>query len=115
MARAGESTYQNPRNTAAGALRQLDPKLTAKRPLTILVYAIISDNDSLPKMHSEQLQYLERMGFPIPEAVYCKNIDEAISAYKHVLNERDKISFEADGIVIKINDLSLAESSWSCG
>jgi DNA ligase (NAD+) len=110
LERAGESTYQNPRNTAAGALRQLDPKLTAKRPLTILVYSIISDNDGLPKMHLEQLQYLEKMGFPIPEAVYCKNINETVNAYNHFLNNRDKISFEADGIVIKIDNLLLAES-----
>jgi len=110
LKKAGENTYQNPRNTAAGALRQLDPKLTAKRPLTILVYAIISENDGLPKMHLEQLQYLDKMGFPIPEAVYCKNIAETINAYRQILNNREKIPFEADGIVIKINDLQLAES-----
>jgi DNA ligase (NAD+) len=106
---SGEETYQNPRNTAAGALRQLDPKLTAKRPLTIMVYAILSEYDSLPITELDQLRYLSEMGFTVPEAIECKNIDETIVAYNQLYLSRDKLSYEADGAVIKISNLKLAE------
>ncbi len=62
---AGEATYQNPRNTAAGALRQLDPKLTASRPITLLVYQIVaSDGGKVPTSQWEILEYLKALGFP---------------------------------------------------
>lgn len=105
----GENTYQNPRNTAAGSLRQLDPGLTAKRPLTILVYAIVSENDGLPITQMERLSYLSALGFPVPEAIFCTNLEETINAHKHFLNIRDKLAYEADGAVIKINNLLIAE------
>jgi len=106
---SGEETYQNPRNTAAGALRQLDPKLTAKRPLTIMVYAILSEFDSLPLTELDQLRYLSELGFTVPEAIECKNIKETIGAYNQFFINRDKLSYEADGAVIKISNLKLAE------
>jgi DNA ligase (NAD+) len=109
LEQAGESTYQNTRNTAAGSLRQLDPRLTAKRPLTILIYAIISENEGLPVTQLDRLRYLNAIGFPVPEAIYCRDIKETINAYNHFLNKRDKLSYEADGSVIKINDLLLAD------
>ena len=68
MEESGETTYQNPRNTAAGALRQLDPGLTAKRPLTIMVYAVISEFDSLFMTEIEQLRYLAGLGFTVPDS-----------------------------------------------
>ncbi len=105
---AGEATYQNPRNTAAGSLRQLDPGLTATRPLTILVYAIIAGDGNLPQTQKDRLQYLKSLGFPVPEAHYCQTIKETIIAYNHILENRDKYAYEADGAVIKINDLNLA-------
>ncbi len=106
---AGVSMYQNPRNTAAGSLRQLDPGLTATRPLTILVYAIISAKGNTPTSQLKRLQYLNSLGFPVPEAHLCKNIDEAIIAYNQISKKRNKLAYEADGAVIKINDLVLAE------
>jgi DNA ligase (NAD+) len=106
----GETTYQNPRNTAAGSLRQLDPGLTATRPLTILVYAIVIGNGNLPTTQSERLHYLNSLGFPVPEAHYCQTIKEAINAYNQIWEKRDKLTYEADGAVIKINDLTLAEA-----
>ena len=106
---AGENTYQNPRNTAAGSLRQLDPGLTATRPLTMLVYAIISANGNTPTTQLERLQYLHSLGFPVPEAHFCKTIDETIIAYNQICEKRNKLAYEADGAVIKINDLILAE------
>jgi len=106
---AGESTYQNPRNTAAGSLRQLDPALTAKRPLTILIYAIVSEDYRLPVTDAERLNYLKILGFPVPEAIFCHSLEETINAYNQFLNKRDELPYEADGAVIKINDLLLAE------
>jgi DNA ligase (NAD+) len=106
---AGETTYQNPRNTAAGSLRQLDPGLTATRPLTILVYAIVLGDGNLPTTQEDRLNYLNSLGFPVPEAHYCRTLNEAINAYNHFLGTRDKLPYEADGAVIKLNDLTLAE------
>ena len=106
---SGEKTYQNPRNTAAGSLRQLDPGLVAARPLTILAYAVVTAN---PKQTQwETLEYLKALGFPISDlATYCRNFDEVISQIKKWNALRKEIPYEVDGIVIKINDLKLSES-----
>ena len=106
---AGEVTYQNPRNTAAGSLRQLDPGLTAKRPLTMLIYAIITASGPVPMTQAERLNYLKALGFPVPEAHYCKSLDEAITAYNQICDGRDQMLYEADGAVVKLNDLERAE------
>jgi DNA ligase (NAD+) len=107
---AGEKTYLNPRNTAAGSLRQLDPQLTASRPLTLLVYQIIySEGGEVPTSQWEILEYLKTLGFPVTDvAKRFNDLDSAI-AYTETWNEgRDKLSYEADGMVIKIDDLTLA-------
>ena len=106
---AGEAMYQNPRNTAAGSLRQLDPGLTAQRPLTILIYAIVTGNGSTPNTQIDRLRYLHDLGFPVPETRFCETIDDAIKAYEEICDKRDQMTYEADGAVIKVNDLSLAE------
>ncbi|MBC7877266.1 MAG: NAD-dependent DNA ligase LigA [Anaerolineales bacterium] len=107
---AGTKTYLNPRNTAAGSLRQLDPVLTASRPLTLLVYQIIhSEGGKAPTSQWEILEYLKALGFPV--ANVSKRFDDLESAitYTETWNEgRDKLSYEADGMVIKIDDLNLA-------
>jgi DNA ligase (NAD+) len=107
---AGEKTYLNPRNTAAGSLRQLDPQLTASRPLTLLVYQIVySEGGKVPTSQWEILEYLKALGFPVTDvAKRFDNLDSAI-AYTETWNEgRDKLPYEADGMVIKIDDLTLA-------
>ena len=107
---AGEKTYLNPRNTAAGSLRQLDPALTASRPLTLLVYQIVySEGGKIPTSQWELLQYLKSLGFPITDvAKRYDNIESAI-AYTETWNtRRDELTYEADGMVIKIDDLNLA-------
>ena len=106
---AGERTYFNPRNTAAGALRQLDPGLTATRPLTLFAYAIIVGEGELPRTQWDSLHYLHALGFPIPEAYLCKNLSEVYSKYQELLSRRGYFEYEADGIVIKVNDLHLAD------
>ena len=107
---AGEATYQNPRNTAAGALRQLDPKLTASRPITLLVYQVVhSEGGNVPTSQWEILEYLKALGFPVSDVPKrFDNLKDAI-AYTETWNEgRDNLPYEADGMVIKVDDLVLA-------
>lgn len=115
---AGEKTYLNPRNTAAGALRQLDPALTASRPITLLVYQIVYHEDKplgspdpkgLPTSQWEILKYLKALGFPVTDVAKRFDDLESAIAYTETWNQgRDKLSYEADGMVIKIDDLTLA-------
>ena len=107
---AGERTYVNPRNTAAGSLRQLDSSLTAKRPLTLLVYQIVSSSDPLPRTQKETLSYLGQLGFPIPDFDFCPDLDTVINSLEDWEVRRRKLDYEIDGVVIKINDLDLAEN-----
>jgi len=108
LEKEGEKTYLNPRNTAAGSLRQLDPKKTAQRPLTILVYAIVDHNaDTFPTTQWDQLNFLRDAGFPVADASkFCETIEEAVDICLHT--DPDAFPFEIDGMVIKINDLELA-------
>jgi DNA ligase (NAD+) len=106
----GLKTYLNPRNTAAGSLRQLDPALTAERPLTLLTYEIVDGVGNIPDTHFEQVQYLEDLGFPVVDVDYCENLEKAISVSQAWIDRRDSLTYEADGVVIKINDLSLSTS-----
>jgi DNA ligase (NAD+) len=108
LSEAGEKTYLNPRNTAAGSLRQLDPELTATRPLALLTYDIVSANNVSWNKDRERLNYLQDIGFPVVEWTYCENIDSAIEVSLELIERRDSMPFEADGVVIKINDLDLA-------
>ncbi len=103
---AGEKTYLNPRNTAAGSLRQLDPALTATRPLTLLVYSIVATDGLLPASQWETLQYLKSLGFPVTnDASLHKDLISAMQACEDAIKRRDQLPYEADGMVIKVNDL----------
>ncbi len=106
---AGKRTYVNPRNTAAGSLRQLDSSLTAKRPLTLLVYQIVTSSDPLPRTQKETLSYLGQLGFPIPDFDFCPDLDNVINSLEAWDVRRRKLDYEIDGVVIKINDLNLAD------
>src|SRR5512134_1012606 len=107
---AGQRTYLNPRNTAAGSLRQLDPALTAARPLTLLVYQIIhSEGGKVPTSQWEVLEYLKALGFPVTDiARRFADIEDAIGYTESWDKRRDELAYEADGMVIKIDDLRLA-------
>ncbi len=107
---AGEKAYVNPRNTASGSLRQLDSSLTARRPLTLLVYQIVASDDFLPPTQIETLEYLRGMGFPVPEYDHCSDMDQVILLLDKWDQLRTTIDYEIDGVVIKINNHSLAES-----
>ncbi len=107
---AGEKTYLNPRNTAAGSLRQLDPQLTASRPITLLVYQIVyAEGGKVPPSQWEILEYLKSLGFPVTDIARRFNDLEPAIAYTETFDKgRDALPYEADGMVIKIDDLSLA-------
>jgi DNA ligase (NAD+) len=106
----GRKTYLNPRNTAAGSLRQLDPALTASRPLTLLVYQIVhAEGGNVPTSQWELLEYLKALGFPVTDiAKRFDNIEDAIAYTLTWDKKRDELEYEADGMVIKIDDLKLA-------
>ena len=108
---AGLKTYLNPRNTAAGSLRQLDPALTASRPLTLLVYQIVhSEGSPVPTGQWELLEYLKALGFPVTDvAQRFDDLESAIAYTETFQTRRDELSYETDGMVIKIDDLDLAD------
>ncbi len=107
---AGQRTYLNPRNTAAGSLRQLDPGLTASRPITLLVYQIIAhEGGRIPTSQWELLGWLRALGFPVTDvAKRFDDFDSALAYTESWDKRRDELPYEADGMVIKIDDLNLA-------
>ncbi|GAB4497417.1 MAG: NAD-dependent DNA ligase LigA [Anaerolineales bacterium] len=108
LAANGEKTYLNPRNTAAGSLRQLDPSLTASRPLALLIYQILAGE--APATQTQRLAYLRDLGFPTPAPIPCPNLESAIAACQQAAEQREAYPYEIDGMVIKLNDLTLAAS-----
>ncbi len=106
---AGEKTYVNPRNTAAGALRNLDSAVAAERPLTLLIYQIVAWEDSAapPVTQAETIAYLKSMGFPVPESIYCPTIEGVIKTLQPWEALRASLDYEIDGLVIKINNHQL--------
>jgi len=106
----GEKTYQNPRNTAAGSLRQLDPALTSTRPLTILTYAIVQTSDPMPATQWGLINYLRDMGFPVSDLIErVDSFDDVLKNTERWIARRDTIPFEVDGVVIKLDDLRVAD------
>ena len=105
----GQKTYLNPRNTAAGSLRQLDSRITAQRPLTLLVYAIVHhEGGDIPTTQWGTLNYLRELGFPVSTASrHCTELEEAIQFCLET--DPNAFPYEVDGMVIKINDLILSE------
>ena len=102
--------YANPRNLAAGSLRQLDSKLTAKRPLDIFIFNLEDINSKQFKTHSESLEYLKQLGFHIsPEFKVFKTMDEIIEYIKYWTEHREDLGFGIDGMVIKVNNLAQRE------
>jgi len=103
---AGEEVYANPRNTAAGSLKQLDPRLVAKRPLDIVVYNLgkVEGASAHPKTHIEVLNWLKSLGFKTPERIWhCHSADELIAAINELDKIRKNFPYETDGAVVKLN------------
>lgn len=109
---AGEALYMNPRNAAAGSLRQLDSRITAARPLTLYCYDIVAvAGVDIPSTQWGRLAYLQQLGFPVsPENLYCDTISGVAEAYDVWLEKRNQLNYEVDGVVVKMNDRPLAES-----
>ena len=107
----GEKTFANPRNAAAGSLRQLDPKITSKRPLVLNAYGIgIAEGVDLPNTHYDRLQWLKSIGIPVnPEIRLCNGTDEVLDFYRDIQNKRSALGYDIDGTVLKINDIALQE------
>ena len=103
-AKAGEAVYANPRNFAAGSVRQIDPKMTAARPLRFFAYAWGEVSEPVAETHWDFLQRLKAWGFAVnPLAKRCPDIDAALAFYREVGDERAKLPYEIDGVVYKVN------------
>ncbi|KAB2952676.1 NAD-dependent DNA ligase LigA [Heliorestis acidaminivorans] len=101
-----EPLFANPRNAAAGSLRQLDPKVTASRPLRAYLYNILHLDGEKVSEHSQALELLERAGLPVnKERKYCQNIDEVISYCQEWIHKRHELPYEIDGMVVKVNEV----------
>ena len=105
-AAAGEPTFANPRNSAAGSIRQLDPKLAASRPLSMWAYSIGALEGLSFTTHKESLDWLTEKGFPVsPHVELHTTIDATAAACRAWEERRDSLDFETDGAVVKVNDL----------
>ena len=104
---AGKEPFANPRNAAAGSLRQLDPSVTAQRPLRIYVYEIAPGEERDATTHAETLTMLPDWGLPVcsEHIRTCDGIDEALAHHAHLSDIRDDLPYEMDGVVVKVNDL----------
>jgi DNA ligase (NAD+) len=106
----GEQIYQTPRNTAAGALRNLDPAVTASRRLTLLCYAIVAGEGALPQTQWETLDYLRKLGFPVSGDIKkYGDIEQTAAACEAWIEKRAALPYEIDGVVVKIDDHVLAD------
>jgi DNA ligase (NAD+) len=101
---AGAKVFANPRNAAAGGLRQLDPRVTAGRPLALFAYALGEVSEAVAETHWGFLERLHRWGFPTnPLAQVCSGVDEVLAFYDDVLARRAELPYDIDGIVYKVN------------
>ncbi len=107
-AEAGQSLFANPRNAAAGALRQLDPRITATRPLDIFVYGVGWSDDAMPDNHWDTLKRLADLGFKLnPHNRLCPTVEAVEDYYREWVEKRDDLDYGADGVVIKVSSLEL--------
>jgi DNA ligase (NAD+) len=105
----GDASFVNPRNAAAGSLRQLDPKIAAKRPLDIFVFEILSTDKSF-KTHLESLEFLEGLGFKVVERFHFDSIEKVNNFCKEMIEKRHDLTYDIDGMVIKINEIASREA-----
>ena len=108
----GEKTFANPRNAAAGSLRQLDPKVTRQRPLELNAYSIgiYESDDELPSTHYERLQWLKSIGIPVNgEIRLATGREELLKFYAEIQSKRPNLGYDIDGTVLKVNDITLQE------
>ena len=105
-----EELFANARNAAAGSLRQLDSKITAKRPLDIYIFNVQKIDGKQFNSHFEELEYLDKLGFNVnPVRIPCKDINEIKKAIEEIGNDREKLTFGIDGAVVKVDELDFRE------
>ncbi|WP_437609947.1 NAD-dependent DNA ligase LigA [Erwinia sp. V71] len=109
--RTGNKVFANPRNAAAGSLRQLDPRITAKRPLTFFCYGFgLLEGGEMPGSHWQRLQQLKAWGLPVSDRIrLCHSAQEVLEFYRQVEAERPQLGFDIDGVVIKVDSQQLQE------
>ena len=110
-AEEGLPLFANPRNAAAGSVRQLDPRITARRPLDIYIYMLgYAEPKATPPTHWETMEYLKSLGFKInPNNQLLKSIEEVEGYYSKWVERRESLPYEADGVVVKVNRIGLQE------
>ena len=107
-AEAGEATFANPRNSAAGAIRQLDPAITAARPLSMWCYGIGALEGVEHETHAEELEWLESAGFRVtPDWKVHTDLESLVRECRRWEEDREKLDYEIDGVVVKVNDLDV--------
>lgn len=105
----GKQTYVNPRNSAAGALRQLDPKITASRPLRFFVHGWGELSEPLAETQYDSIQRLAKFGFPLAGIKRARNAEELLAIYGSILAGRESLDYEIDGVVYKVDSLALQQ------
>jgi DNA ligase (NAD+) len=104
IAERGDEPFANPRNAAAGSLRQLDPRITAARPLVVTCYEISVMNGTAPPTHWDELEMLALWGLPVPShRRLCGTLEEVLAFHRETEEQRDQLAYEIDGIVVKVN------------
>lgn len=109
--RTGAKVFANPRNAAAGSLRQLDPRITAKRPLTFFCYGFgLLEGGEMPTSHWQRLQQFKAWGLPVTDRIrLAHSAEEVLAFYRQVEQERPSLGFDIDGVVIKVDSQALQE------
>lgn len=106
----GEEIFSNPRNMAAGTIRQLDPKIVAERKLQVFIYDIGRINTPYPNYQEGELEFLRLLGFKVNKHFkFCKDIKEVINFWKNWQNKKDKQDYQIDGVVVKVNQKKLQD------
>ena len=104
MTERGEDAFANPRNAAAGALRQLDSQITASRPLVVTCYEVMTVTGAPPASHWAELEALARWGLPVPTLRRrCETMDQVLAFHRETENQRDNLPYEIDGVVVKVD------------
>jgi len=103
--KAGEAEFANPRNAAAGSIRQLDPRIAADRPLDTFIYDLASSSEDIPETQWDEFEFLRRLGFKVnPHAKHFQTIEEVIDFWKSWADKKDKQDYLIDGVVVKVNE-----------
>jgi DNA ligase (NAD+) len=110
-AEAGEPTFANPRNSAAGSIRQLDPAVAASRPLSLWCYGIGATDGISHTTHAEELEWLEAAGFKVtPDWKRHEDLESLVAECRRWEEDRERLDFEIDGVVVKVDDLDIQRS-----